>query len=139
MPNPGLPWGANLLKRKIFHKSPYTSPRGPRTLAKPRPRSNILRHRERLTIVPREKAVGLVIADDHLGMGVNNQFAAQLVFRLLEIHFVFLEILLHASQGLVGILVVAEGLGRWVERHLLTQPIGGVGEVDQRRGVVSLQ
>src|SRR5256885_2063667 len=47
--------------------------------------------------------------------------------------------LLHALQRVVRFLVVAEGLGLLIERHLLAEAIGGVGQVNQRGRIMAFK
>src|SRR4029077_178718 len=67
------------------------------------------------------------------------ELTAQAVVLTVECDLVGLEVLFHPGQRLVRFLVVAEGLGRLVERNLLSQPVREVGQVAQRRGVMSLE
>src|SRR5882724_9028394 len=46
---------------------------------------------------------------------------------------------LHALQCVVGFLVVTEGLGFFVERHLLAEAVGGVGQVAEGGRVVAFE
>src|SRR5207245_2526867 len=63
--------------------------------------------------------------------GINYQLAADLLGRCIEWHTVGLEMLLHAGQSFVGVLVVAKGFALLVERLRLAEAVADVAEVAQ--------
>src|SRR5258708_2524282 len=73
---------------------------------------HFLRYDERLPVLPSQQRVGLLglVADDLFALGIDGELAAQLVLGLLETHLALFQVLLHAGQSVVRLLVVAEGL-----------------------------
>src|SRR5262249_11344528 len=70
-----------------------------------------------------EDFVGLGVVG-HLGLGIEGQGFSEDAFDVVEDDLVVLEMLFHAGESFIGVLVIAQGLGARVERDFFAQAIG---------------
>ena len=98
-----------------------------------------IRHHERLTIRACQKLVGFGVAGEFFGRRVEGQLPAESIVQTVERHSVVLQVLFHAGEGLVRVLVIAKGLGRLAEGNLASQPVGDIGQMAKGGGVVALE
>ena len=74
--------------------------------------------------------VGLRIADELLGLGVERQRPAEPIMAVCQNPALGVgQVLLHALERLVSGLVVAEGLRLLVRTERLAQPVGDIAQV----------
>src|ERR1041384_758188 len=94
--------------------------------------SNVIGDNKRLAIFAREKFVRLGVVAEGFGLARERERAPDADRRLGSLESVLLEVLAHAPPGLVARPAVAEGSVVF-DKALLTQAIGDVGEVAERR------
>src|SRR5438552_12439057 len=73
--------------------------------------SDLLGYREALAVFAGQQSIRFLVVDERLGLDIDGQAAADAVGGLVQGNLVFLQVLFHAGERLVGFLVVAEGPG----------------------------
>src|SRR5262249_29414339 len=114
---------------KLRPRAPSTSP----------DRSELRRHLEAFAVLARQHRVGFLVADELLVGRVDLELATQLVVLPGQLDLVVLEVLAHAPEGRLRLLVAAQRLGVLVEGLVSAQAQADVTQVAQRAGQVAFR